>query len=122
MEPINVLLIDDEEAFVTTLAERMELRGFVPRVALNGQAGLDLIEAEKPDIVILDLRMPGMSGAEVLRHIQARWSDLPVIILSGHGSEQDLAMCMDLGASLFLSKPLEIDTLLSSIKSVLKRD
>ncbi len=121
MPPINVLLIDDEEAFVTTLAERMELRGLVPRVAFSGQAGLDMIAAEKPDVVVLDLRMPGMSGAEVLRQIQAGWPNLPVIILSGHGSEQDLAMCMDLGASLFHSKPLEIDVLLSSIQSLVKR-
>jgi DNA-binding response OmpR family regulator len=121
MAPIKVQLIDDEEAFVTTLAERMELRGLEPRVALNGQAGLDMIAAEKPDVVVLDLRMPGMSGTEVLRRIQAAWPELPVIILSGHGSEQDLAMCLDLGACLFHSKPLEIDVLLSSIQSVAKR-
>ena len=67
MDEPNVVLIDDEEAFVTTLQERLEMRGFSPKVALNGQDGLELISQDPPDVVILDLRMPGMSGLEVLR-------------------------------------------------------
>lgn len=121
MQPCIVQLIDDEEAFATTLAERLELRGLESRVALNGLDGLDMIRAEMPDIVILDLRMPGMSGTEVLRQIRTLWPDLPVIILSGHGCEDDLAHCLDLGAQMFHSKPLEIDVLLASIHTLIKR-
>ena len=118
MDEANVVLIDDEEAFVTTLQERLEMRGFSPRVALNGQDGLELIAQEPPDVVILDLRMPGMSGLEVLRRIRKSWPGLPVIMLSGHGSDQDFDSCMNLGAALYHKKPLDIDVLLEGIRSV----
>lgn len=114
----NILLIDDEEAFVTTLQERLEMRGFTPRVALDGQTGLDMIAAEPPDVVVLDLRMPGMSGIEVLRRIRKQWPCLPVIMLSGHGSDQDFEACVSLGAALYHKKPLDIDVLLDSIRAV----
>jgi DNA-binding response OmpR family regulator len=118
MEAVNILLIDDEEAFVTTLQERLEMRGFPARVALDGQRGLDLIAADTPDVVVLDLRMPGMSGVEVLRRIRGQWPGLPVIMLSGHGSDQDFQACLDLGAAQYHKKPLDIDLLLDSIRVV----
>ena len=118
MEAVNILLIDDEEAFVTTLQERLEMRGFPARVALDGQRGLDLIAADTPDVVVLDLRMPGMSGVEVLRRIRGQWPGLPVIMRSGHGSDQDFQACLDLGAAQYHKKPLDIDLLLDSIRVV----
>lgn len=118
MEAVNILLIDDEEAFVTTLQERLEMRGFPARVALDGQSGLDLIAADTPDVVVLDLRMPGMSGVEVLRRIRGQWPGLPVIMLSGHGSDLDFETCMNLGAAQYHKKPLDIDLLLDSIRVV----
>ena len=118
MDPINILLIDDEEAFVTTLQERLEMRGFSPRVATDGLTGLEMITAEPPDVVVLDLRMPGLSGVEVLRRIRKQWPCLPVIMLSGHGSDQDFETCLSLGAALYHKKPLDIDVLLESIRTV----
>ncbi len=118
----HILLIDDEEAFVTTLAERMELRGLSPRVALNGQDGLRLLQESVPDIVILDLRMPGISGTEVLQEIKRQHPQLPVIILSGHGSKEDLENCMALGAADCLRKPLEIRVLLDKIQMLTARE
>lgn len=118
MDPINILLIDDEEAFVTTLQERLEMRGFSPRVATDGLTGLEMIAAEPPDVVVLDLRMPGLSGVEVLRRIRKQWPCLPVIMLSGHGSDQDFETCLSLGAALYHKKPLDIDVLLESIRTV----
>ena len=118
MEAVNIVLIDDEEAFVTTLQERLEMRGFPARVALDGRSGLDLIAADTPDVVVLDLRMPGMSGVEVLRRIRGQWPGLPVIMLSGHGSDQDFETCLDLGAAQYHKKPLDIDLLLDSIRVV----
>ncbi len=118
MDALNILLVDDEEAFVTTLQERLELRGYSPRVALNGQTALDMIAMDPPDVVILDLRMPGLSGIEVLRRIRQQWPGLPVIMLSGHGSDQDFEACIGLGAALYHKKPLDIDVLLDSIRAV----
>ncbi len=118
MDEPNILLIDDEEAFVTTLQERLEMRGFSPRVALDGEAGLEMIAQDPPDVVVLDLRMPGMSGLEVLRRIRKRWPGLPVIMLSGHGSDQDFESCVNLGAALYHKKPLDIEVLLDSIRTV----
>ena len=118
MDSINILLIDDEEAFVTTLQERLEMRGFSPRVATDGLTGLEMIAAEPPDVVVLDLRMPGLSGVEVLRRIRKQWTCLPVIMLSGHGSDQDFETCLSLGAALYHKKPLDIDVLLESIRTV----
>ena len=120
MDAINVLLIDDEEAFVTTLQERLELRGLNARVALDGRTGLQMIEADPPDVVVLDLRMPGISGTDVLRRIRAQWPGMPVIMLSGHGSDQDFESCMNLGASVYHKKPLDIAVLLESILSVVQ--
>ena len=120
MDPLNILLIDDEEAFVTTLQERLEMRGFSPRVATDGLTGLEMIAAEPPDVVVLDLRMPGLSGVEVLRRIRKGWPCLPVIMLSGHGSDQDFETCLSLGAALYHKKPLDIDVLLESIRTVIQ--
>jgi len=66
-EAIRVMLVDDESEFVETLAERLELRGFEPHVALNGKSALENLDSFSPQIMILDLKMPGMSGLEVLR-------------------------------------------------------
>lgn len=118
MDAINILLIDDEEAFVTTLQERLELRGFSSRIALDGRSGLAMIKENPPDVVVLDLRMPGMSGMEVLRGIRQQWPGMPVIMLSGHGSDQDFESCLNLGADVYHKKPLDIDVLLKSIHDV----
>ncbi|MBU4526345.1 MAG: response regulator [Desulfomicrobium sp.] len=114
----SILLIDDEEAFVTTLQERLEMRGFSCRTTLSGEAGLGMIAAQPPDVVVLDLRMPGMGGVEVLRRIRRQWPGLPVIMLSGHGSDQDFETCLSLGAALYHKKPLDIGDLLESIRAV----
>jgi len=118
MDEPNILLIDDEEAFVTTLQERLEMRGFPARAAFDGQSGLDLIAEDPPDVIVLDLRMPGISGVEVLRRIRKQWPGIPVIMLSGHGSDQDFETCANLGAAMYHKKPLDIDTLLESIHTV----
>lgn len=118
MDEPSILLIDDEEAFVTTLQERLEMRGFSARAAFDGQSGLDMIGEEPPDVVVLDLRMPGISGVEVLRRIRKQWPGLPVIMLSGHGSDMDFETCVHLGAAMYHKKPLDINTLIDSIRTV----
>ncbi|MBE1424138.1 DNA-binding response OmpR family regulator [Desulfomicrobium macestii] len=118
MDEPSILLIDDEEAFVTTLQERLEMRGFSAKVALDGQSGLDMIAEDPPDVIVLDLRMPGISGVEVLRRIRKQWPGLPVIMLSGHGSDMDFETCVHLGAAMYHKKPLDINTLIESVRTV----
>ncbi|MBW1975737.1 MAG: response regulator [Deltaproteobacteria bacterium] len=111
----RVLLVDDEEEFVRTLAERLELRGLMTRVALDGIEAMDLLDQSDVDVVVLDVRMPGMSGLDVLRQIKSIKPDLPVILLTGHGDTKDGIEGMRLGAFDYLMKPLDIDTLMEKI-------
>ncbi|MEG2173531.1 MAG: response regulator [Desulfovibrionaceae bacterium] len=86
IENISVLLIDDEVEFVNTLAERMELRGLQVRTAYDGQEGLLRILEQVPDVVLVDMFMPGLSGADILLAVKSRYPYLPVILLTGHAA------------------------------------
>ncbi|QJT09636.1 response regulator [Oceanidesulfovibrio marinus] len=108
---IRVLLVDDESEFVETLAERLEIRGFEPAVALNGTAALERLDEIRPQVMVLDLKMPGMSGLEVLRETLRKMPELPVIMLTGHGSEQERDEALASGAATYLQKPIDIETL-----------
>ena len=118
-QKIKILLIDDEEEFISTLAERLELRGFLCKTAGDGQTGIQMIVNETFDIAILDLMMPGLNGLNTLRQIKEVNTDLPVILLTGHGSTKDGMEGMRLGAFDFLIKPLDIYALIDKIKLAL---
>jgi DNA-binding response OmpR family regulator len=120
MKKLKILLVDDEEEFVTTLAERLELRGLQARAALNGEAALQMIEADTPEIVILDVMMPGIGGFEVLRRIKAQHPQLPVILLTGRGSEKEGVKGMQLGAFDYLMKPLNIEELIKKMQEAIE--
>ena len=113
---LSILLIDDEEDFIRTLATRLELRGMRPRVAFSGMQGLKELEQEMPDVVLLDMRMPALSGIEVLRRIRADRPELPVMIITGHCSEQDRDQALELGVQGYYSKPVPFDELLGSLR------
>ena len=85
-EDIKILLVDDEKQFVDTLAERLAMRGFEARVAYNGPEALKAVELPT-DVIVLDLRMPGMDGFEVLRNVKKSNPQVQVIILTGHGGD-----------------------------------
>jgi two-component system response regulator CpxR len=114
--PSRILLVDDEREFVTTLSERLLMRDMGSVVAYDGRSALDLIETDEPDVMILDLRMPGIDGIEVLRRVKKANPRIEVIILTGHGSEQDRKICMELGAFAYLQKPVDIDRLSDTLK------
>jgi DNA-binding NtrC family response regulator len=113
---IKVLFVDDEEDFVRTLAERMEMRDMGGDVAFSGEEALDLLEEDRPDVMVLDLRMPGLDGLEVLRRVKQRYPDIEVIILTGHGSERDEAEAKRLGAFRYLRKPVELEVLMDTVR------
>ena len=114
--PSRVLLVDDEREFVQTLSERLLMRDMGSAVAYDGESALEMIKEDEPDVMILDLRMPGIDGIEVLRRVKATQPEIEVIILTGHGSEADRKVCMELGAFEYLQKPVDIDKLSETIK------
>jgi DNA-binding response OmpR family regulator len=111
MAQFRVLLVDDEKEFVTTLAERMQLRGLDPEVAFSGEQALKILEHSLPDVIVLDLKMPGINGLEVLRKVKKSHPQVQVIILTGHGSDRDEAAARRLGAFDHLQKPVDINDL-----------
>lgn len=115
-EPIKILLVDDEEELVSTLSERMEMRGLDAEVALDGPQAIDAIKTRLPHVMVLDLRMPRMDGMEVLRHVRKHNPEIQVIVLTGHGSSKDEEQARRLGAFDYLQKPVDVETLVSRIK------
>ena len=120
MQNLRILLVDDEEEFVTTLAERLELRGLQARAATNGEDALHMIEADPPRVVILDVMMPGLGGLEVLKRIKARHPQISVILLTGRGSTKEGIEGMQLGAFDYLMKPINIEELIKKMQEAIK--
>ena len=114
--PSKVLLVDDEREFVQTLSERLIMREMGSAVAYDGESALDLVNEDEPEVMILDLKMPGIDGIEVLKKVKASHPDIEVIILTGHGTEEDEVTCMALGAFAYLRKPIDIDILSQTLK------
>lgn len=117
----RVLLVDDEEEFVKTLAERLEMRGLRVTGACSGQEAIELTDKQEFDAVIIDLAMPGMDGLTTLKHIKAHHPDTEIIMLSGQGTIKTSIAAMKLGAEDFLEKPAKIDELLDKISDAKKR-
>ena len=121
MEKIKILLVDDEKEFVETLSERIRMRDHKSDVALDGEEALKQMDDDLPDVVVLDLKMPGIDGMEVLRRIRKAYPNVQVIMLTGHGSDKDEKEARKLGAFEYLQKPVEIDTLMKKIKKAYKQ-
>ena len=114
--PSKVLLVDDEREFVQTLSERLTMRDMGSAVAYDGESALKLIKEDEPEVIIVDLKMPGVDGLEVLRKVKETRPEIEVIILTGHGHEEDRQLCMELGAFAYLQKPLDINVLSETIQ------
>jgi DNA-binding NtrC family response regulator len=114
---LKVLYVDDEEDFVRTMAERMEMRALGGDVALSGEEALRMIEGELPDVMVLDLRLPGMDGLEVLQRVKASYPQIAVIVMTGHGSQEDEDAAKRLGAFAYLTKPVPIATLMETVRA-----
>jgi DNA-binding response OmpR family regulator len=121
MKEIKVLLVDDEEEFVQTLAERIEMREIGSDVALNGEEALKKVDENAPDVMVLDLKMPGIDGMEVLRQTRKAYPNVQIIMLTGHGSKKDEKEARRLGAFEYLQKPVPIEDLVKKIKLAYKK-
>ncbi len=116
-DKIKLLICDDEVKFLDSIAERLELRGFDVTKATSGKEAVEAARSGGFDLAILDLKMPGMNGIEVLEILKKEHKYLEVIILTGHGSIDSAVESTKLGAFGYLSKPYELDDLLESLKS-----
>jgi two-component system response regulator CpxR len=111
----KTLLVDDEEEYVTTLSERLGMRDIAADVVYDGHQALAAVEVEEPEVMILDLKMPGIDGLEVLRRVKREHPNIQVIVVTGHGSEEDERTARQLGAFDYLHKPVDIATLAAKI-------
>jgi len=120
-QKIKLLIVDDEVQFLNALARRLELRDFVVTKATNGEEAIQAIRSEKFDLALLDLKMPGMDGTEVLRILKKEHKHLEVIILTGHGSLDSAVECTQLGAYGYVPKPYELEELIKILKDAYEK-
>lgn len=109
---IRVLLVDDEIGFTEVLCKRMAHRGINATAVSSGEEGVRLLRNEEFDVAIVDLKLEGMDGIEILRVFKLMAPDMPVLMLTGHGSEEARDACIRLGADSYLSKPVDFERLL----------
>lgn len=119
--PSKVLLVDDEREFVQTLSERLQMRDMGCAVAFDGASALELVRNDDPEVIIIDLKMPGLDGMAVLKQVKQIRPEIEVIILTGHGSEKDRQACLDMGAFSYLQKPADINILSQLLKDAHKK-
>jgi DNA-binding response OmpR family regulator len=116
----TLLVIDDDRGFIDLLRKRLEGAGYRILAALDGETGLRMLESERPDLVILDIMMPGMDGYEVCRRIR-QVSEVPILMLTAKGMTPDVVRGLEVGADDYVTKPYETDVLLVRIRALLRR-
>lgn len=114
--PSKVLLVDDEREFVEALSERLQMRDYSSAAVYGGEEALSIVEEDEPDVMILDLKMPGIDGLEVLRRVKEKHPNIEVIVLTGQGSEDVAKLCLELGACAYLEKPVDIEKLTQAMR------
>jgi DNA-binding NtrC family response regulator len=117
---IKVLLVDDEMDFANTLAQRLKMRNLKVSTAYDGMEALTRLKEDEPDVVVLDLNMPGMHGIEVLAETRKAYPDVQVIILTGHGTDKEEEETRKIGSCDFLNKPADIDYLEQRIRKAFR--
>ena len=116
MDPVRVLFVDDEEELVAAVVERLQLRGIHASGATSGSDALKKVEENGFEVVVLDVRMPGMGGFDVIQKIKHKHPDIEVVLLSGHGSAEDVDEGLRLGAFDYLQKPVDIGHLVDIVR------
>lgn len=117
MEPLRVLIVDDEAEFVNALVERLGLRDIQAEGCTDGKQALERIENSPFDVVLLDVKMPGLGGLTIIEKIKESHPDLAVILLSGHASAQDEYLGMQLGCYDYLVKPVRFEKLVNILQN-----
>jgi len=117
----RILIVEDEPAMVAGLRDNFEFEGYEVISADDGAAGLERALADDPDLVVLDVMMPRMSGLDVCKQLKARRPSIPIIMLTARGQEIDKVVGLELGADDYVTKPFSIRELMARVKAVLRR-
>ena len=118
---MRILIVDDEPEIVRGLEDNLRFEGYQTLVATNGEDGLRLAASEAPDLVLLDIMMPRLSGWDVCRELRRKGIDVPIIMLTARGEEADRVRGLELGADDYLAKPFSLRELLARVRAVLRR-
>ncbi len=117
----RILIVDDEPEMVRGLEDNLRFEGYQTVAAPDGRRGLALALSEAPDLILLDVMMPGMSGWDLCRELRRRGLDVPVIMLTARGEEVDRVLGLELGADDYVTKPFSLRELMARIRAVLRR-
>jgi DNA-binding response OmpR family regulator len=122
--PIRVLVVDDEEDFLNSIVMRIELRGFEVHGVTGGAEAIEFLQANPRgvDVVLLDIKMPGMDGIETLRQIRGCCPEIHVIVVTGHASQEFSRLGRELGAFDYLIKPIRLEAILERIEAACDQD
>ena len=119
---MRVLLVDDEEQLVSTLAERLIIRGFEARWVTSSMAALELVNTEVFDLAILDVKIPKINGLELKKRLHVLQPEMKFLFLTGHGSEDDFRIgAAEAGEDFYLVKPVQIESLLEKMNEAMQR-
>lgn len=121
MKKAHILLVDDEVAFANNIAKLISKRGYEVKAVYNGESAVQALNEKDFDVIILDLKMPGLDGLATLRMIKGKKPEVEVIILTGHGSMESGIDGIELGAFDFLMKPVRFDDLYEKIRQAYQR-
>ena len=121
MSAKTILIVEDDPALLRGLKDNFEGQGYQVRTANNGQKGLDSLLSDPPDLLLLDLMLPKVSGYDICRAARSRQLDLPIIMLTAKGQEEDIVRGLELGADDYVTKPFSIRELLARVKAFLRR-
>jgi two-component system, OmpR family, response regulator RegX3 len=119
-DPPTVLVVEDEESFVDALVVGLKREGFLVKVARDGVEAVDIFDAVRPDLVLLDVMLPRLSGIDVCREIRTK-SRVPIIMVTAKGGEIDTVVGLEVGADDYLTKPFSPRELVARIKAILRR-
>jgi CheY-like chemotaxis protein len=120
-KPSKFMLVDDEPEFVETLSDRLLMRDMPATIVYGGEQALSLVDQEEPEVMVLDLKMPGIDGMEVLRRIKREHPHVEIIVLTGQGSKEDEELCLKLGAFAYLEKPVDVEVLAQTMREAYQK-
>ncbi|MDB4491842.1 response regulator [bacterium] len=117
----KVLVIEDDPALMFGLRENLEMEGYAVLTSIDGELGLELARKERPDIIVLDIMLPGLNGFQICQELREDEFDMPIMMLTALGQEADVVKGLNLGADDYLTKPFSIKVLLARVRGFLRR-